>query len=114
MCPKNSAKMTQMCFVPRSYVEPELKKDQSIKMTNIEVNGVTLKALLDSGSDQTLVHRKFVPPNVISTRDSIPICCVHGDEKSYSTADLYVKVDGQTYLLNIGVVDNLPFPAVLG
>lgn len=48
------------------------------------------------------------------TKDSIPICCVHGDEKSYSTADLYVKVDGNTYLLNVGAVDNLPFPAVLG
>ena len=35
MCPKNSAKMTQMCFVPRPQEEPELKKDQSIKMTNI-------------------------------------------------------------------------------
>lgn len=113
MCPKNSAKMTQMCFVPRSHMEPELMKDQSNKMTNIEVNGMTLKALLDSGSDQTLVHRKSVPLNVISTRDTIPICCVHGDERSYSTADLYIKVDGQTYLLNIGVVDNLPFPAVL-
>nr|XP_033932570.1 uncharacterized protein LOC117440354 [Pseudochaenichthys georgianus] len=83
-------------------------------MTLIEVNGQIIKALLDSGSSQTLVHRKFVPPNIISTRDTIPICCVHGDEKSYSTADMYIKVEGQTYLLNIGVVDNLPYPAVLG
>ncbi len=39
---------------------------------------------------------------------------MHGDEKSYSTADMYIKPDGQTLLLNVGVVDNLPFPAVLG
>ncbi|XP_051271638.1 uncharacterized protein LOC127372197 isoform X2 [Dicentrarchus labrax] len=114
MCPKNSVNMTQMCFVPRTQYEPELNKVQSIKMTHIEVNGKMIKALLDSGSDQTLVHRNFVPPNIISTEDTIPICCVHGDEKSYSTADMYIKVDGQTYLLNIGVVDSLPFPAVLG
>ncbi|XP_034565105.1 uncharacterized protein LOC117830889 isoform X2 [Notolabrus celidotus] len=114
MCPKNSVKMTQMCFVPRPHAEPEFKHDQSIKMTNIEVNGITLRALLDSGSDQTLVHRKFVPPNIISTMETIPICCVHGDEKSYVTADMYIKVSGQTYLLNIGVADNLPFDAVLG
>lgn len=78
------------------------------------MNGTTLKALLDSGSDQTLVHRRFVPHHIISTQDTIPICCVHGDEKRYSTADMYIKVDGQTYLLNVGVVDCLPFSAVLG
>lgn len=27
---------------------------------------------------------------------------------------MYIKVQGQTYLLNIGVADNLPYPAVLG
>lgn len=27
---------------------------------------------------------------------------------------MYTKVQGQIYLLNIGVADNLPFPAVLG
>ena len=114
MCPQNAAKMTQMSFVPRPHIEHVRKDDQSIKMTLIEVNGRIIKALLDSGSSQTLVHRKFVPPNIISTRDTIPICCVHGDEKSYSTADMYIKVEGQTYLLNIGVVDNLPYPVVLG
>lgn len=27
---------------------------------------------------------------------------------------MFIKVNGQTYLLNIGVVDNLPYAAVLG
>lgn len=76
MCPKNSAKMTEMCFVPRHHMEPELEKDQSIKITNIEVNGTTLKALLDSGSDQTLAHRKFVPPNIIHHNSSTPYLSV--------------------------------------
>ncbi|KAJ8246605.1 hypothetical protein GJAV_G00253360, partial [Gymnothorax javanicus] len=114
MCPKNSAKITQMCFVPRPHVEPELKDDQPIRTAHIEINGISLKALIDTGSDQTLVHRKFIPPNVVNIRDTIPICCVHGDEKSYSTADMYIKVEGQTYLLNVGVAENLPYPAILG
>lgn len=114
LCLRNSVNMTQMCCVLQTQEEPELKKVQFIKMKNIEVNGIMLKALLDSGSDQTLVHRKFVPPTIISSEDTIPICCVHGDEKRYSTADMYIKVDRQTYLLNIGVIDSLPFPAVLG
>lgn len=110
----NSAKVTQMCFVQHLHVETEPKQDQPVKMTYIEVNGTTLKALLDSGSDPTLVHRQFVPPNIIRARDTIPICCVYGDEKDYSTADMYIKVEGQTFLMNVGVADKLLYPAVLG
>ncbi|XP_051236276.1 uncharacterized protein LOC127352145 [Dicentrarchus labrax] len=69
---------------------------------------------MDSGSDQTLVHRQFVPANVIRTLETIPICCVHGDKKPYPTADIYIEVQEQPYLLNIGGADNLPFPVVLG
>jgi len=70
-----------MCVVPRPHVDAVSKKDQAVKMADVEVNGTALKALIDTGSDQTLVHRKFVPTNIMSTRDTIPICCVHGDEK---------------------------------
>lgn len=83
-------------------------------MTSVEINGDTLKALIDTGSTQTLVHRQFVPLNSINMTETIPVCCVHGDEKPYPTADLYIKVQGQVYLLNIGVADNLPFPVILG
>ncbi len=48
MCLKNSAKMIKMCFVPPPDVKPELKREQSIKMTSTEVNGTTVTALLDS------------------------------------------------------------------
>lgn len=27
---------------------------------------------------------------------------------------MYIEVQGKTYLLNVGVADNLPFPVVLG
>uniref|UniRef100_A0A667YIB5 Gypsy retrotransposon integrase-like protein 1 n=1 Tax=Myripristis murdjan TaxID=586833 RepID=A0A667YIB5_9TELE len=114
MCPKNPSKLTQMCLVPHCRAEPKKEAEQSIKIASVEVNGKELKALVDTGSDQTLVHREFVPPNIICTLDTIPICCVHGDEKSYPTADMYITVQGQAYLLNIGVADNLPFPVVLG
>lgn len=77
MCSQNSVKMTQMCFVPCLHAEIEQENDQSVKMKSIEVNGISLRALLDSGSDQTLVHRKLVPPHIISNRETIPICCVH-------------------------------------
>ncbi|XP_049447271.1 uncharacterized protein LOC125897860 [Epinephelus fuscoguttatus] len=114
MCPKNPAKLTQMCYVPRQNSDIKPKSNQSMKMTNVKINGKNLRALIDTGSTQTLVHRQYVPVNAICTLETIPICCVHGDEKPYPTADIYIEVQGQAYLLNIGVVDNLPFPVVLG
>ncbi|XP_051252635.1 uncharacterized protein LOC127361776 isoform X2 [Dicentrarchus labrax] len=112
MCPKNPAKLTQMCVVPRQN-DPTPKNDHSMKMITVKINGKALKALMDSGSDQTLVHRQFVPANMIRTLETNPICCVHGDKKPYPTADIYIEVQEQPYL-NIGVADNLPFPVVLG
>ncbi|XP_039904754.1 uncharacterized protein LOC120744423 [Simochromis diagramma] len=114
MCPRNSAKMVQMCFAPRSNADPEQGSDKSIKMSQIEVNGVLLNALLDSGSSRSLIHSDFAPPNIVRTSDTISICCVHGDEKRYPTADIYIKVQDQMYLLNVGVVNSLPYSAVLG
>lgn len=113
MCPKNPAKLTQMCVVPWKN-DHKYCSHQSMKMITVRVNGKALKALIDSGSDQTLVHRQYVPSNVVCTRETIPVCCVHGDKISYPTADVYIEVQGQPYLLKIGVADNLPFPVVLG
>ncbi|XP_026010619.1 uncharacterized protein LOC113013700 [Astatotilapia calliptera] len=114
MCPRNSAKMVQMCFAPRSNADPEQESDKSIKMSQIEVNGVLLNALLDSGSSRSLIHSDFAPPNIVRTSDTISICFVHGDEKRYPTADIYIKVQDQMYLLNVGVVNSLPYSVVLG
>lgn len=88
-CPKNSAKLTQMCFVPRQAdIQPHT--NQSMKTINVKINGEQLRALIDTGSTQTLVPRKYVPANTICTLETIPICCVHGDEKFYPTADIYI------------------------
>ncbi|XP_051793889.1 uncharacterized protein LOC110946664 [Acanthochromis polyacanthus] len=114
MCPQNPVRLTQMCYVPRENCETELKWRQPLKETLVEINGQDLRALIDTGSNQTLVHRQYVSPQAICSTETVPIRCVHGDEKPYPTADVYVKVQGQTYLLNVGVTNNLPFPVVLG
>lgn len=114
VCPKNPSRLTQMCFVPRKTLTCQEGKAQNTKVIPIKVNGRKVKALLDAGSTQTLVHRKYVPGNLICTRDTIPVCCVHGDEKLYPSADLYIEIQGQSYLISVGVAENLPFPVVLG
>jgi len=113
-CPQNPVKLTHVCYAPRKKCEPGPQVRQALKETLVEINGRNLRALIDTGSNQTLVHRRYIPPQAVCTIETVPICCVHGDEKPYPTADVYVKVQGQTYLLNVGVTDNLPFPVVLG
>ncbi|XP_026050763.1 uncharacterized protein LOC113037671 [Carassius auratus] len=110
-CPKISAQLTQLCFVPR---REGTKSPSSLKTTNVEINGEKLTALIDTGSDQTLVRRKFISPSLISTVKKLPICCVHGDERLLPTANVYVKIEEQTYLVEVGVADNLSFPVILG
>uniref|UniRef100_A0A8C1KT19 Gypsy retrotransposon integrase-like protein 1 n=1 Tax=Cyprinus carpio TaxID=7962 RepID=A0A8C1KT19_CYPCA len=110
-CPKISAQLTQLCFVPR---REGTKSPSSLKTTNVEINGEKLTALIDTGSDQTLVRRKFISPSLISTVKKLPICCVHGDERLLPTANVYVKIEEQIYLVEVGVADNLSFPVILG
>ncbi|XP_032402498.1 protein NYNRIN-like [Xiphophorus hellerii] len=113
MCPKNPPKLTQLCVIPFKS-ENCISVGESVKMSEVKVNGKSVKALIDTGSVQTLVDRELVPSNIICTSDTILIRCVHGDERQYPTADMYIEVQGQLYLLNVGVAENLPFPVVLG
>ncbi|XP_014912289.1 uncharacterized protein LOC106962397 [Poecilia latipinna] len=113
VCPQNPTKLSQMCFVPREN-QVVNRQNQPLMETTVEIDGKRVKALIDTGSTQSLVHRRYVPPHSICTSETIPICCVHGDEKQYPTADIFMRVQGHVYLLNVGVMDELPFPVVLG
>lgn len=39
MCPKNPAKLTQMCYVPCQNIDVEFRSNQSQKMTTVKING---------------------------------------------------------------------------
>ncbi len=113
-CPQNAVKLTNLCYVPRGGVVNVNKPNALLPTMTVIVNGKELKALIDTGSDQTLVNRTFVAPSLVRSFNKLPICCVHGEERMVPTADLYIGVEGQTYLLEVGVADNLPYPVVLG
>ncbi|KAL2083717.1 hypothetical protein ACEWY4_021490 [Coilia grayii] len=91
VCPKNAAKLTQVCCVPRK--EPAVGgTNQSRQLVSVEVNGRGAEALLDTGSDQTLIQPQYVQPSQVSMSDTVSIRCVHGDEKPLPTADVYLKM----------------------
>ncbi|XP_068073009.1 uncharacterized protein [Danio rerio] len=114
MCPRNVIKNTHLCYVPRHLAKPAPKAERSPASTTVEINGKEMIALVDTGSDQTLVHMKCISPALLRYTNLKAVRCVHGDEKLLPTAEVYLKVRGQTYFLEVGVADNLPFPVVLG
>lgn len=65
LCPKNPVKLTQMCVVPRQTFDNWPQR--STEMTSVKINGENLQALIDTGSTQTLVHRRHVLANIICT-----------------------------------------------
>lgn len=95
-------------------VNRKTENDELKKTSTVEINGNKIKGLLDKGSTQTLVHRKRIPTRYLCTSELILVCCVHSDKRTYPTADLCIEVQGATYLLKVGVADNLPYPVVLG
>ncbi|XP_047231927.1 zinc finger and SCAN domain-containing protein 12-like [Girardinichthys multiradiatus] len=58
MCPQNAVKLSQMCFVPREETQ-NAGSTQPLMETYVKLNGQTLKALIDTGSTQTLVQQRF-------------------------------------------------------
>ena len=73
-----------------------------------------MEALVDTGSSQTLVRQDKVKQDWWNIRSDIIIRSIHGNEKAYPNADVYVVVNGQFYFLRVGVVKDLPYTVVLG
>ncbi|KAL7877197.1 hypothetical protein SRHO_G00038400 [Serrasalmus rhombeus] len=112
-CPLRKPKHSYLCYV--SNPSPSVKTQQSRDpVVIIELNGKSTTALVDTGCAQTLVQADLVPLEFRNDNNRLTICCVHGDTSEHSTADVYVRVCGQTYLLKVGLVPKLPYPMLLG
>ena len=112
LCPIRKAKLSGACYVPRPEEHRHMLNTKKYK--SVAINGETVNALLDSGSSRSLVRQDLVPVSSMDYNQSEDILCVHGDKHIYPTADVTVDIDGQTYLLTVGVVANLPVPALFG
>lgn len=110
-CPNNPANQSNICTVPRVSAP---SKTVALSFHTVVLNGREVEALIDTGSMQSLVRADVVSAQLRDYSVMTQLKCVHGDEKSYPTASVHVKVLGQPYLLDVGVVDNLPYPMILG
>ncbi|KAL6490140.1 hypothetical protein MHYP_G00004850 [Metynnis hypsauchen] len=109
--PNNPANQSNICTVPRASAP---SKSVALSFHTVILNGREVDALADTGSMQSLVRADVVPVHLHDYSVTTNLKCVHGDEKAYPTASVHVKVSGQVFLLEVGVVDNLPYPMILG
>ncbi|XP_048881447.1 uncharacterized protein LOC125748837 [Brienomyrus brachyistius] len=110
-CPNNPANQSCICTVP-GLSSP--KKPVALHCHVVVLNGREVKALVDTGSMQSLVSSDLVPIQLRNYSVMTQLKCVHGEERMHPTARVYVQVFRQTYLLEVGVVDNLPYQMILG
>lgn len=116
-CPKANSRSSKnyMCSVTNL---PD-KVDQSEAHQEDLTMGVVIDdkpciALLDSGSDRTLVRQDSLPKDVIFCGGTVDIVCIHGDRVRYPIAEVTVQVEGQSFALLVGVLEQLPYQIVLG
>ncbi|KAG1936368.1 gag-pol fusion protein [Pimephales promelas] len=118
-CPSRKVKHSAFCHVPRPY-QPQTLADESGQtrptdiLIPVLVNGQSAKALVDTGSSQTLVQDSLVSEDEYITQESLKVCCVHGEVREYPIAEIYLTVQGQTFLLHVAVASQLPHEVVLG
>lgn len=111
-CPLKKPKTAGLCYVPR----PEQLQTQPDREPIITVllNGKPLSALVDTGCSHTLVQARYIPRDSWSEGDTVTVCCVHGDSTELPTAEVYIEVCNQSYLMNVGIATKLPYPVLLG
>ncbi|XP_078793179.1 uncharacterized protein LOC144987743 [Oryzias latipes] len=100
-----------LCTVPRPSQPVQVQKE--VVTVPVLINGQRKEALLDSGCFKSVVLESLVPRDLWNEATAT-IGCVHGDEKAYRTAEVYLTIDGQTYLMPVVLVPELPFSVILG
>uniref|UniRef100_A0A671RWP3 Gypsy retrotransposon integrase-like protein 1 n=1 Tax=Sinocyclocheilus anshuiensis TaxID=1608454 RepID=A0A671RWP3_9TELE len=113
-CPVQKVSNTRLCYVPRPFLEfseVELNRDTVIE---VKIGNKFFKALVDSGSSQTLVRTECLSELDISRQGKLRVCCIHGDEREYPKTDLVIEIDNQAYNLTFGIVEQAPYPVILG
>lgn len=112
-CPARRGQQILLCSVPRPGRSEYATRDPR-RLTSVLVNGRRKEALIDTGSTQTVMLANLVPRAEWRDQHRVRVCCIHGDEKVYPTAEVYLTVGGQTFFLPVALAPSLPYPVILG
>lgn len=111
-CPVNKVTDSRLFFCPGSRDVRSVMSTDAI--VPVKVKGKTWQALIDSGSSQTFIRRACLFPEEVTNIGKIRVRCIHGDETEYPTVSTTIEIQGQKYLLTVGVMDTCPYPVILG
>uniref|UniRef100_A0A4W5LGD1 SCAN box domain-containing protein n=1 Tax=Hucho hucho TaxID=62062 RepID=A0A4W5LGD1_9TELE len=110
MCPLRKSKLSGYCYVPRDGDDVQNRQSgEGSGLVAVKVNGKSLTAMIDTCSSLSLIRKCNVPVNDIDYGHQTLIQCVHGDQSQQPTAELTVEIQGQKYLLKVGIMEKLPF-----
>ena len=113
-CPLLKPKTSYVCSIGGQEGEGQSPEHQWESLVWVGIRGKRVQAMVDTGSNQTLVKANLVPKSAINQGQTLTTRCIHGHHKTYPTADLYLQIEGQEYLVTVGVLQDLPYPVVLG
>ncbi|XP_027865809.1 uncharacterized protein LOC114140258 [Xiphophorus couchianus] len=116
LCPLRKSKSVELCVVPSKEHNYELSDDMIPHkyVVDVVINGKAVKALADTGSSQTLVKSSLLSNVLPNFNKPVNITCVHGCQKEYPTADVTINVEGQAFMLTVGVLNQLAYDVILG
>ncbi|XP_067281115.1 uncharacterized protein [Pseudorasbora parva] len=109
-CPLRKSKSARLCYVPTATLPPKIDKEPTV---SVLLNGKPVTALVDTGCARTLVQEQYVPRDS-RTEGTVTVCCVHGDKTELPTAEVYIEIHGQPYLMKVGITTTIPYPVLLG
>lgn len=112
-CPLKKPKTASLCYVPQPVQHTTPKQDFEPVVT-VLLNGKPLPTLVDTGCAHSLVEAKYVPRDSWTQEETVTVCCVHGDSNNLPTAEVYIEVHNQPYLMKVGIAQSLPYPILLG
>ncbi len=110
-CTLKKVSDSRLCYLPGpSKHLPWVSSDVTVP---VKISGKIVQALVDSGSSQSFVLQSclrsdFQPVGKVRVR------CIHGDESEHQTSEVLIEINGQKYLLTVGILDKCPYPVILG
>ncbi|KAL7841522.1 hypothetical protein SRHO_G00252130 [Serrasalmus rhombeus] len=114
VCPRLARGTSQLGISPGINDNVSLVEKPAEMTVTVKIAGKKLKALVDTGASQTLVLNNCLPDDMLKLAGRLKVKCVHGDEVVYPTAEVNMEIQGQTYLLTVGVMQNSPYKVILG
>ncbi len=79
----------------------------------VKLDGIPVKALLDSGSSVTLVQPTLVRPRP-EQKSELRLTCVHGDTRYVPARTVRISAEPGTWDVEVGIVQDIPVPMLLG